>query len=281
MDKIIVKKGADYKWLQIIAKDKESKKKIKEIEEWDNLSKNGKFLDSNKIFNIKLGNHIIYLKESEAWISMLLYTEIFRENDHLLIPEFKGKDAKLIIDLGANIGLYLLKIKEKNPSCKIVAVEPNYEAFKLLKKNVESNNIKEVTLVNKAIVEKEGKIKLKTIREGSAFTGKYLGEIKKEHRKWIKNDRIKSIEVEGITLKNLFSKYDIKKVDILKIDIEGMEFEILKGSEEVLSNINKIVVEWHDYSTKAKIVELLSKNNFKIIHEEPREFGDLYFVKEN
>ena len=71
------------------------------------------------------------------------------------------KKGDVDLDLGANIGYYTLifaKIVGKNG--KVFAFEPDLTNFTLLKKNVEINGYKNVVLINKAVSDKTGKLKL-------------------------------------------------------------------------------------------------------------------------
>ena len=97
-------------------------------------------------------------------------------------------------------------------------------------------------------------------------------------RPWLKKEMIEKIKVDCITLSELFENYKIEKVDILKIDVEGMELEILKSGKNLLNKICKIVVEWHSKEIKARIKKFLKEKGFKLVFEEEKECGDLYFV---
>ena len=274
-----MEKGADFKWLKRIAKDKRSKKRISKIEEWHKLAfEKGKFVRSKQLFSVDLGKCKIWFRKSSAYASIDIYTEIFKENDHFLIPEFSGKNAKLIVDLGANEGYYTLKLKQNNPKCKVIAVEPNPLAFEVLEKNAKSNKLSDVILVNKAICSKNGKMALEIVEQVSAIGGKDLGIM---NRPWLKKEMIKKVKAECITLTKLFNEYNIEKADILKIDVEGMELEILKSSKILLNKIHKIVVEWHSKKIRDELKRFLKRNGFKLVFEEERECGDLYFINKN
>tara|TARA_B100001029_G_C15021613_1_gene430913 strand:+ start:18 stop:731 length:714 start_codon:yes stop_codon:yes gene_type:complete len=70
-------------------------------------------------------------------------------------------------------------------------------------------------------------------------------------------------------LKNFMSQNSIKSIDILKIDTEGSEFNIIKGAEDEIKNINYIYFEHHfddmlkkEY-TLTDIHNYLLKNGFE------------------
>ena len=67
------------------------------------------------------------------------------------------KNKPFIVDLGGNIGMSVLFFKHLYPESTIYVFEPNKSSFKLLKKNVENNNLSNVTLFNKAVSNKKGK----------------------------------------------------------------------------------------------------------------------------
>jgi len=66
----------------------------------------------------------------------------------------KVKNTDVVLDAGAFVGDFTVKVARK--AKEVVAVEPLPWAFKLLKENVETNNLKNVTLVNKALYDIDG-----------------------------------------------------------------------------------------------------------------------------
>ncbi len=274
----ITSKTFDITWLLSIAQDQPTKDAIEKICKWNDDIKNGIFNPSDEVFSLKLGKHTIWLRESEAWFAIHLYDHIFKEKEHLLCEDFDGKGCSTVVDMGANIGMYSLAIADNNPECKIISFEPNPKAYELLCKNIESNNAKNVTLVNRGVSENGTPFDMKTLDEGSAYGGKYLGEIKNEYRMWIQQERYKNIKVQSLSVPQIFAEYSIDTIDILKMDIEGMELEVLEGAVPMFPKIKKIVFEWHDHAMKDEIVTLLTGNGFNMVFDDGREYGNLYFV---
>lgn len=273
----IMKKRENFKWLKKIAKDEKSKEWVSKIEEWHKLAfEKNKFMRNKQLFSINLGKYRIWFRKCSAYSSIDIYTKIFKENDHFLIPKFSGKDVNLVIDLGANEGYYILKLKQNNSKCRVMAVEPNPLAFEILKKNIKSNKLNNIILVNKAVDSKSGKITLEIVEQFSAIGGKDLGIME---RPWLKKEMIKKVEVDCLTLNKLCKDYKINRIDILKLDVEGMEMEILKNSKSLLNKIHKIVVEWHSKKLKDELKKFLENNGFELILEEKRDYyGDSYFI---
>jgi methyltransferase, FkbM family len=99
-----------------------------------------------------------------------------------------------------------------------VAVEPLPWAFKILKKNVKMNELKNVTLVNKALWDGQTRTRI-TDRGVGSSVGK--GDI----------------EVETVSVDQL------GKFSIVKMDIEGAEGVVVKG--DWLENVCQVAMKLH------------------------------------
>lgn len=183
-----------------------------------------------------------------------------------LETEFVKKEIKknnVVLDIGANIGYYtLLFARLVGEKGKVFAFEPDPDNFNLLKKNVEINNYKNVVLVQKAVLNNKGKIKL------------YLsGTNKGDHRVYDSHDDRQFIEIESIRLDDYFKNYN-RKIDFIKIDIEGAEWEALQGMFNLLKkNQNlKILTEFWPIGFKRSGIEpreylkLLIGHGFELYH---------------
>lgn len=267
----------DFSWLQNQAKDERTKAILYKLEKVLGSIK-GKtkviVIKGYQTYPLKLRCFKIWLNPENEIASLDTYLEIFKEKAHSTLPNFLGRNDKVIIDLGANEGFYTLKIKENSPNAKVIAVEPNPEAFRVLKKNVKSNKLKNVWLVNNAITSKRGKISFEIEKGVTAIGGlKIVGK-----RSWLDKKRLKRINVNSLTLEELCKKYRIKEIDLLKIDVEGTELEILKSSKNVLKIVKKVVVEYHSEKLRRRIRNFMKKLNFKILFDEKKVCGDIYFV---
>jgi len=83
------------------------------------------------------------------------------------------KEGDIVIDAGANIGLFSIlasfKVKDKG---RVIAIEPEPNNLKILKENVDLNGLKNVIIVPKALYDKPGK-KVSMKGEG---VGAYVSE---------------------------------------------------------------------------------------------------------
>lgn len=276
-------KEIDFKWLADQAQDKSTKKWIEKINKWRKFTlENNDFIKSDKAFTLCLGKRKLFFRKESAFSSIEIYQEIFKENNHFLVPDFSGRDASIVLDVGANEGFYSLKIAENNSQPKIFCVEPNPYVFEILKENIKINNIDNAVLINKAASSSIGKINFEIIKQIAGIGGKNL---RIANRPWLKDEFITNVTVNATTLDALFSEYDISHVDILKIDVEGMELEVLHGCRKNLEKVKKIVVERHSKELRDKVVSFLLSKNFKVVFEEDPGFeqyyGDIYLINKN
>jgi len=256
----------NFKWIYKQANNKKTKVFIQELEKIKLIKQK---------FPLRLGKYNIWLNEENPINSLKTYLEIFKEKDHTKLPNFPSKNDSVIIDIGANEGFYTLKIKEILPKSKIIAVEPDPIAFKILRKNVESNKLKNIKITNKAVASKTGKIIFETVK------GRTTVSATKVYEKYRKKYELKKIMVDSITLDDLCKEFNIEKIDLLKIDVEGSEFDVLKGSKNILLNVEKSVVEYHKaQKTEKPVIKLMVKNNFRVAFIDIKKYyGDIYFVK--
>jgi FkbM family methyltransferase len=268
----------DFKWLYTQAKDERTKNFIKILEmKSSSVDRKDRFavVSLKQKFPLILGKYKIWLNKENSVYSLDIYMELFRERHHGKLSSFLPTNESVIIDLGANEGYYVLKAKEFAPKSKIIAVEPNPTAFRILKKNVEANKLKNVILMNKAVTPRNGKIKFEVVK-GRSEVG-----ATKVYEKFRKKGRLKKIIVDSITLESLCKKYKIDKIDLLKIDVEGSEVDILKSSKNVLPKVERAIVEYHRAQrTKGRTIKLMINNNFKLLKiDDQKYYGDLYFIR--
>ena len=67
----------------------------------------------------------------------------------------------------------------------------------------------------------------------------------------VQHDDINAYPVDTINLAGIFQKIGIARINLLKLDIEGAEYSLLENvTEETLSMIDQIVVEFHHHCIK-------------------------------
>jgi FkbM family methyltransferase len=168
---------------------------------------------------------------------IFIYDEIFIKQ----IYKFNTSNlSPYIVDGGANIGLSVIYFKSLYPDAKIIAFEPDTKVFNALKYNVKSFELSDIELVEKALWDSE--TTLRFYSEG-ADGGRIATEA----------DTKEIIQIPTVRLK----KYLEKKVDFLKLDIEGAEVAVLRDCKDVLTNVERIFVEYHSINGKPQELDIL------------------------
>ena len=197
-----------------------------------------------------------------------------------VIGLFCPKQGDTVVDVGAHMGRYTItSSKSVGESGKVIAVEADPYNFRILQQNLRLNKLTNVTALNWAVYSKRARLKLYRPDEYLGSTG---------HRSLMTNypdypafkhhkaNETQFIEVEADILDNLLRSTGINQVNWIKIDVEGAEYEVLKGSKEILSANNpiSILVEVHGKDTYGPTMELLRSHNFNIEFEKTYESGD-------
>tara|TARA_B110000046_G_C13008146_1_gene405353 strand:- start:643 stop:1371 length:729 start_codon:yes stop_codon:yes gene_type:complete len=150
----------------------------------------------------------------------------------------KKKENLVIVDVGAQVGLYTLYAK-KLTNATFYAYEPYDVELNILQKNIELNNINNVILDTKAISNIKGNAKMNICKNHPG-----LNTLGNNILRWNPR-RTETIQknVETDTIDNLFENIC---VDMIKIDTEGWEYNILQGAEKViLRDKPNIQIEWN------------------------------------
>jgi len=189
---------------------------------------------------IKLDDTVIFYRkhsDDEFIINELLI------NDEYMFNQLGLKEDSNVIDIGAQIGCFSLRAAKIAKRGNIYSFEPEPKNFNILKRNIKVNQLRNVTVFNKAVYEKEGVIKLFIPGfDTEKRTGQYsIFKMKERHYN-------KYLKVKTVSLKSILLDKNIKKVDLLKIDCEGAEYRILYSTpDEVFNIIDKIILEYHHY----------------------------------
>lgn len=184
-----------------------------------------------------------------------LFREIFLRNEYYFETDKKNP---IIFDCGANIGFATLYFKWLYPESRIFAFEPDKTTFRFLKRNIELNGLKNISLYNMALWDRKKKINLCIDKENPGW----LAMSAKQDR--LHKDRIR---VEAAPLSLFMPK---GKIDFLKMDIEGSEDNVIGELNEnkKLGNIREMVVEYHHETNKkkshfSKFLKIFEDNNFE------------------
>jgi FkbM family methyltransferase len=151
------------------------------------------------------------------------------------------------VDAGAHIGRYSLMAADRvGRAGRVIAVEPSPDNWALLREQASLNGISWISPFQVALGERDGTTEL--FGGGDQATNSL-------HRDWqdrmggqTNTERCPSRTVPILSLPSLLNHAGVQQVDLLKIDVEGVELDVLKGTEPLLrqGRIREVVCEVHE-----------------------------------
>jgi FkbM family methyltransferase len=135
--------------------------------------------------------------------------------------------ANVILDVGANTGVYALAARSVNPSATVIALEPVDRVFRRLQRNIDLNG---------------GNITVEKLAASDTTGAAILHDLPTEHELTASLDHSmaewcgSTVEYPVPTkrLDELLSGAGLRTVDLLKIDVELAEPQVLRGLGDYL-----------------------------------------------
>lgn len=176
----------------------------------------------------------------------------------------KNIDKPLVLDIGANLGTYAIKLgKSLQPKGgDVVAFEPQRVIFYHLCASVVLNRLDNVHPLNMALGDTGGIVDVPTSFDGvnCNYGAVSLDQKINEKRGWnVAPDRS---GFSKVPISRLDDVYLPRKIDFIKMDVEGFEARVLDGALETLEGSGwppMILEVWNDKKFMAAKEELLNK----------------------
>ena len=170
--------------------------------------------------------------------------EVWYEEAYRLPFDF---DLRILVDLGANIGLTSVWLWKRYRCARVVAIEPSTQNARIARLNFELNGLVG-EVIEAAIGPRDGE----SLFEDSDDSN--VGHVGSGSR-----------VVRVMSMDTLFSRLpEDSVVDLVKMDIEGGEQPLLEGDISWLSRVRALIVEFHpsvvDYG---ELVGILQRAGFR------------------
>lgn len=204
----------------------------------------------------------------EAGYSTPLYETIAEVVDHdcyqLARFKFSGMNDRVVLDIGANIGVSATILSNLHPG-RIICFEPLAQNCAELEKNIALNGRSNIEIVKKAITKTNGKVAFVIDRDMSV--GGHTAGPEGVHG--LGTDR--TVEVDSVDFRTVMQSLGGATVELIKIDCEGGEYDIIDQIDEsMLPQINALTIEVHNLDERRNAAALklrLERLNFNVLSQ--------------
>jgi FkbM family methyltransferase len=148
------------------------------------------------------------------------------EKESLKIWAELSKNSQIIIDIGANTGIYSLLAQNNNSNAKIIAIEPVELNFMVLTKNVKHNKFP-IILEKVALSDIDGIAKMFMLKDKLNYMTSVNDNRYALHPEIKGNTEVIEIEVPTKPYSYIHKKFNLNDLNLVKIDVEGHEVEII------------------------------------------------------
>lgn len=190
----------------------------------------------------------------KEWLDFLI--------EELAFPQ----SSKTFVDVGANIGQTMLRLKSIYPDSDYLGFEPNSTCASYVQKLIKINRFKNCTIHNVGLSTEIGILQL----EKDSDTDSRASVVSNFRPNYFS-------EKENVLALDYQSFYIEKVVNFIKIDVEGAEYEVLKGMEKAIKKHRPVitceVLDSHSASVfdfaqdrAAQLCTMLQSWNYNIIN---------------
>ncbi len=248
----------------------------------------GGALDGYSLEVLPDGSRVVALNRHEA---VFLYEEIHAGNAYLRNGISLPDDA-CVFDVGANIGLFTLRVLRERPRARVYAFEPIPAVCGALRLNAGLYG-GDIRVLECGLASEEGEAEFTFYPQASVLSGRFA-EAGEEHsvmKTFLLNgggveeqvdslveERLQAVRVRCSlrTVSQVIRDEGVQRIDLLKVDVEKSELEVLGGVEEGdWEKIRQVAVEVHDSEGRLERVRaILAEHGFEVrVEQDPALAG--------
>ena len=158
---------------------------------------------------------------------LLVYEHVFIAEEYRLALT---SPPHVIVDAGAHIGCATVYFAHRYPDARIIAVEPDAENLRILRRNV--CRLRNIVVLDGAVWSRSAWLEIANPKVASwAFQMR---------------EAESGRGIPGVSMPDLMERFGLARIDLLKLDVEGAEREIFRGAGSWIDRIRCIVIELHD-----------------------------------
>jgi FkbM family methyltransferase len=224
------------KWLACIAASVGTILKTKNLQPADLAMGNGPFHVRRSQAGAMLTGTQVFSGIREIWVR-----DVYLKNDFLTFPQ-----NALVVDLGANLGVFTTMALAQSPNVRVIAVEASKQLLESLQRSVAANGWSDRLVATRAFIGKFTRTQESALKQGSDYA-----------------------DAPILSEAELIAHNGISKIDFLKCDIEGSEFFMLEPESRLLAMTDRLAIELHGWGGDIELfLRTLKQTGFEIGHIE-------------
>jgi FkbM family methyltransferase len=174
-------------------------------------------------------------------------------------------EAQVILDIGANTGVFSLLAAHRKPDATIIAVEPIDVNFSVLQRNIKINNA-DIKTEKVALSDTNGTATMYMLKDRLNYMTSVNDNRYQLHPEISGEHEVIPITVPLKTYEYLEQKYSIQKINLIKIDVEGHEFRVLNAmADQIKKDRPVILIEVIGDDNAVALDEMFKKLNYRFI----------------
>lgn len=167
--------------------------------------------------------------------------------------------AEVILDIGANVGIFSLVAAAANPQARIFGFEPVHRVYKIYQNNLRRNHFTNAEAVYGALTDYDGKIAM-YIPSGETPTFARTTRLNK-------GCNVVKVRVPALAGDTFMRQRNLPRLDLIKIDTETTEPVVFQGFRETIARDKPdIICEVLYGKTEEALMEFFGPLGYRYYH---------------
>lgn len=201
----------------------------------------------------------MYLREDSMMERQFLKYGLYGEweKESLKLWSALAAESRVVVDIGANTGVFSLVAKNRNAAARVVAIEPISENFDVLTRNCRENNF-DIRPLNVALSDKSGKAEMHMLKDRLNYMTSVKGNLYADFPEIQGRNEVVKVEVDTRPFSWVIETCELATVDLVKIDVEGHELAVVQSMMPAIRQFRPtILIEVIGDDTARGLEELL------------------------
>lgn len=186
---------------------------------------------------IKIGKAAVFLDPDDPVVSGASALGVY-EKDELSFFQQHCKPGMVVVDVGANVGIYTaLALRLVSPGGTVISFEPNPRSSTFLEKTVAANLTGEHAgkvvshVCSVAVADRDGEAELHLNNDNKGDNRLYASELSSD-----------SLQIQVRRLDSVLNEMGIREINFIKIDVQGCEPLVLAGAQDTLRRSQNVTL---------------------------------------